>query len=311
MVGDSVAIEIELTICICTRNRPDDLATAIASVGGSSVAVSQIIVSDDSTDDRTRILVDQHFPDVEFIQGPRRGLCANRNAALAYARGTHVLFIDDDATLGKDFLRTVNEQLGALSPDLRRRTIVCGLERNRGSLISPSDQTFFGYQERSYGADEALNTIVINATVFPVQLFAEIGFDRNLVYGSDEVDLATRAVARGFRIVLCRQAVNEHFPSPVNRDFYQVHVNASRLYVTLKRYAFTQRAYGRALCFVLLAPLHLAGVLVKRNGIGGLKATASSVVEALTYLRTYLRGRPDAPPRAAAADKLPGSGSVS
>jgi GT2 family glycosyltransferase len=297
MTSDTVAAMVELTVCICTRNRPDDLSNALKSVQASSVRISQIIVSDDSTNDSSRRLVMQSFDDVDFIEGPRKGLCANRNAALAMVRGTHVLFIDDDATLGKDFFKTVGELLDRLSPEMRERTIVTGLERQRGLLIHPSDQTFFGYQERAYHHDEPLNTVVINATVFPTRLFEQVGFDTNLIYGCDEVDLTTRAVACGYHIALCPQAVNDHFPSPVNRDYYQVHLNASRLYVTLKRYVFTERAYGRAICFALLAPLHLAYVLVKRQRVTGIKATAASVVEAAGYLAKYLRSSPDAPPR--------------
>jgi GT2 family glycosyltransferase len=295
MIADqAVQRHIELTICICTRNRPVDLATAIRSIRKSSVRVSQIVVSDDSTDDRTKLLVERQFPDIDFIEGPRRGLCANRNAAVRVARGTHVLFMDDDATLGEHFVATVTASITQQEPALRGRTIISGLERQRGKLIFPSDQTFFGYQKRAYRNNECLNTVVINSTVFPVQLFHQLGFDTNLVYGSDEVDLATRAVAHGFRIVLCETAINDHYPSPVNRDLYLAHVNASRLYVTLKRYIFTQRAYGRAIAFALLAPLQLAGALVKRHGaLTGLRLSASSVVKALYYLLHFLSGRPD------------------
>jgi GT2 family glycosyltransferase len=284
---------LDLAICICTRNRPDDLVTALESIRSSSVQPQQIIVSDDSTDTRTRDLIRERFGDIEFLEGPRRGLCANRNAALKAVTSERVLFIDDDAVLGEFFVAHVRATLDGLPLDKRARTIVTGLERQSGRLISPSDQTFLGYQERAYRSNEPLNTVVINATVFPTALFRVAGFDTNLVYGCDEVDLTTRAVHLGYAIVLCSDAINDHFPSPVNRDYYQQRLNSSRLYVTFKRYAFTQRAYLKALCYAIVAPLHLAVSLSKRNGLSGLRRALPSITEAIRYLVTYLRSRTD------------------
>ncbi len=190
-----------------------------------------------------------------------------------------------------------------LSPDERERHIVSGVERQKGQLIFPKDQNFFGYQQRAYGNSQRLNTVVINACVFPTSLFERIGFDANLIYGCDEVDLTTRAVGLGYTIVLCPDAVNDHFPSPVNRQYYQQHLNASRLYVTLKRYARTRRDYGRAAVFAILAPLHLAASLVRRSGLRGLRDSVSSLRETLDYIYKYYRRRPDTAARAASAEK--------
>ena len=289
----SVTAEISLSVCICTRNRPDDLETALISVGRSNMAVLQIVVSDDSTDDRTKILVRERFPYVDFIEGPRRGLCANRNTALTAARGTHVLFIDDDAALGPQFLESVDAALSSVDVQKRSHTIVSGLERLRGELIYPSDQTFLGYQRRSYRSGDRINTVVINAAVFPIALFELIGFDSNLMYGSDEVDLTTRAIARGYQIVLCPTAVNDHYSSDINRDQYQKHINASRLYVTLKRYVITERAYARALGFMLVAPVHLTASLMKRRGRSGFRAALQSIGFCCSYIAKYLQKRPD------------------
>jgi glycosyltransferase involved in cell wall biosynthesis len=294
MTTETVHQPFDLAICICTRNRPNDLATALESVRSSSIAARQVIVSDDSTDTRTRDLIRERFEYVEFLEGPRRGLCANRNTALRAVRCNYVLFIDDDAVLGERFIANVRATLDGLAPQQRARTIVTGLERQRGNLIYPSDQTFLGYQERAYRANEPMNTVVINATVFPTSLFVKAGFDTNLVYGCDEVDLTTRAIGCGYAIVLCADAVNDHFPSPVNRDYYQQRLNSSRLYVTFKRYAFTQRAYAKALCYAVIAPLHLTVSLTKRSGLRGLRAALPSIAEAVRYLVTYVRTRPDA-----------------
>jgi GT2 family glycosyltransferase len=286
---------VQLSVCICTRDRPDDLTKALRSVGESSRPIFQVIVSDDSTDGRTQACVRSSFPWVDFVEGPRRGLSANRNAALAAVRGSHVLFIDDDAVLGTDFLAHIEATLAGIPAKKRDRTIACGIERKYGELVFANDQTFLGHQRRVYREDDERHTIVINATVFPVALFRQVGFDTNLIYGYEEVDIATRAVSVGYPIVLCPEAINDHFPSAVNRDLYQSHVEASRLYVTWKRYAVTQRAYGRAVLFTIFAPAHLVASRLRAEGAGGVRSAFTTVAQAAGHICAYLTSRSDAP----------------
>lgn len=66
-------MKIQISVCICTRNRPEELVKAIQSIQKSTYPVHEIIVSDDSTDSRTKdILVD--FPDVIYVQGTEKRL---------------------------------------------------------------------------------------------------------------------------------------------------------------------------------------------------------------------------------------------
>lgn len=280
-------MQYRFSVCICTRNRPDELRRALRSVEKAEL-VHETIVSDDSTDDRTERLVRSEFPDAVYLAGPRRGLAANRNRAVRAVTGSHVLFMDDDVELAPDFfpqvLKVLKDQFGRHG----HRVIVTGLENKRGALIHPHEQSFFGFQQRRYGAGEPLRTIVINSAVFPVFLFKELAFDEQLVYGYEEVDFATRAARRGYAIVLAEQAVNDHYPSEVNRDFYRPHIVKSRLYVTLKRYWHTERKRGKALSFVALAPVH---ALLHGLKSGGMKGAAGALQAIAGAVAMMLRAR--------------------
>ena len=246
-----------VSVCICTRNRPDDLTRAIESVLAVRDEVHQLIVSDDSTSSATRDLVAERYPDrVTFVEGPRRGLCANRNTAIARVTGTHILFIDDDATLDADFVPQIrNAYARSEHPD---RLIVTGLEQNAlHGLVHPKALDFFGRQQRVYRPGDRMESIVINAAVFPTSLFDEIRFNENLIYGLDEVDVSTRAVAIGYRIELCSTAINCHFPSAINRDLYSRYLEASRLYVTFRHHLITERKPAKAAFYAILGPLKL------------------------------------------------------
>ncbi|MGH2906348.1 MAG: glycosyltransferase family 2 protein [Solirubrobacterales bacterium] len=262
-----------ISVCICTRNRPSELVGCLASIRASRYPVGQVIVSDDGDDARARAVCEE-AGEIAYLRGPKRGLCANRNNALAAVAGTHVLFLDDDARLAPDFLEFALAKIAAAVDG--DRVIVTGREqRPNGHETAAREQSFLGFQEVSYDEHSELRTVVINAALFPAALFDAIEFDEKIRYGYDEVDLTTRAVALGYRIVSAPQAVNLHRKSEDARDGYDAEVDASRLYVTFKRYASTDRSRLRALGFAVAAPLHLLAAAVKSAGPRGVPRALS------------------------------------
>lgn len=277
----------QVAVCICTRNRPEELQKALNSLDRSTYPIFEIIVSDDSTSDETKALVTSHFHKVKYLAGPRKGLGANRNNALKAATGSHILFIDDDVTLGEKFLETVFDFLDshikqeAADPS---QIIVTGLEDKYGELVVPHEQDFLGFQKIDYQEGQTLNTVVINSAIFPRNLFEQVLFDEKLVYGCDEVDFTTRAVNKGFKILLCPNAINYHFPSTINRDFYQPYHEASRLYVTFKRYFSTEKNILKALVYLGIASAHTLAHTLKVEGVRGLLKPIQTFRTVTSYL---------------------------
>ena len=64
---------LQFGICICTRNRPDELRVALQSIRESSYPASQVVVSDDSTDTRSRDSVSPDFPEVILPRDHAKG----------------------------------------------------------------------------------------------------------------------------------------------------------------------------------------------------------------------------------------------
>lgn len=278
--------EFKLSVCICTRNRPDELAKALISVQNSSYPIHETIVSDDSTDLRTMEMVKVHFPEVIVMEGPKKGLCANRNHALSRVSGTHVLFIDDDVLLGESFVESIYAHL--LEHDLLDgEHIVTGLEYRNQHLIHPHDQSFLGFQTKIYGSGEPIKTVVINSTVFPRRLFDTFRFDEQLRYGYDEVDLTTRASGARYTIHICERAVNQHYPAEANRDYYKPYIDASRLYVTYKRYRYSEQSLWKSNCFLGTAALHVVLHGLIKNGWSGIKQAGFTLKTTVSYIRTY------------------------
>jgi glycosyltransferase involved in cell wall biosynthesis len=256
-----------LTVCICTRNRPEALELALGSVVENAPGAA-IVVSDDGEDGEAA-QVARRFPRCRWQRGPQRGLGANRNAALAAARTPWVLFLDDDARVGETFVPAISACLAALEPNVRARTIVSGRECKNGRIVSPHDVDFLGFQRREYGEEDPLHTVVINAAVWPRSVFDRVGFDEKLRYGSDEVDLSYSALAAGYRIERCWNAVNYHDPDPRGRAGYPDEAQVSRLRATTRRYWRLERRRLSAFWFVLVAPLQLMAALTRRDGPRG------------------------------------------
>jgi GT2 family glycosyltransferase len=276
--GGSVSFTTALTVCICTRDRPRELERAIASVAEHAPA-AQIVVSDDGGG--SALPVCERHAQTRWVPGPEKGLGANRNAAVAAAATRWVVFLDDDARLGEGFVAAIDECLAEIDPAQRERMVITGRERKRDVLVEPNDVDFLGFQRRPYGRGEPLHTVVINAAVWPRRLFEEVRFDERLLYGSDEVDLSYSALAAGYRIVSCPQAVNHHDPAPSGRDGYALNASLSRLRAGMKRNR--ARSPLRAALFALIAPLHLVLSELRSEGLRGAGRCA-------TILRRWLRG---------------------
>ena len=101
------SIQIYLSICIITYKRSDSLKRCLNSVAHNLVHLQpnsyEVIVSDDCPSQSAFKVVKQ-FGFTKWIQGPGRGVAANRNNVVNAAIGQWILFIDDDEVADKYWL---------------------------------------------------------------------------------------------------------------------------------------------------------------------------------------------------------------
>ncbi|HJR22681.1 MAG TPA: glycosyltransferase [Dongiaceae bacterium] len=97
-----------LSIAICTKDRAERLTRLLNSlapvIGVSRFRSIEVLVIDNaSIDSATRIAV-AGFADVGYVFEPRAGLDFARNAAVRYATGDLLAFLDDDVVVDRDWL---------------------------------------------------------------------------------------------------------------------------------------------------------------------------------------------------------------
>lgn len=97
----------QFSIVVPTRDRNALLERCLERLvpGGQTFSGAyEIIVTDDSPGGVAKTLIDTTFSSVRWIVGPGRGPAANRNAGAAHARGTFLIFVDDDCIPERDLL---------------------------------------------------------------------------------------------------------------------------------------------------------------------------------------------------------------
>ena len=88
-----------ISVVLATRDRPEPLGRAIASVVAQRYRNWELVVVDDGTVPETREVVEgAGDARVRLVEGPRSGLSAARNAGLASANGEIVCYCDDDTS---------------------------------------------------------------------------------------------------------------------------------------------------------------------------------------------------------------------
>lgn len=99
-----------VSIVICTRNRPDDLADCLASLASQTRPPLEVIVVDASDGEasgaRVRAWAARTAIAVEYLRAAP-GLTRQRNQGAARARGDVVTFLDDDVVLDARYLAAI------------------------------------------------------------------------------------------------------------------------------------------------------------------------------------------------------------
>ena len=131
----------------------------------------------------------------------------------------------------------------------------------------------------------ALHTVVINAALFPRQVFDRLRFDTNLKYGFDEVDITTQAVALGYEIVPRFDA--RQLPTIRRRSAGMTTAPGERIAPVrhLQAAPLDRRLKVARVAWVALAAGHLYAASVKRSGVAGIAEARQTVAQARASAR--------------------------
>ena len=270
---------MRIAACITTRNRSEKLNDCLKALWNSSVKPHSVVVSDDSQDievQQANQEVVNKYPGTSYITGPKRGVCANRNNAVNATSALEtdfVAFVDDDICVEPDFIANAVERYSQIPQEQRKYTILTGASTStQGEKLLPSKFSFRGYFRATEGTPE---TVVIHAALFPRQFFSQEQWDEDIFFGYEDAELCLRAIKYGYKIVSCPELqVNEKSTDSVldapgigDVSNYELHIEAARLYIGIKRYKNLFPNPIKLLAFLTIYFVHMSGYLLKRRAI--------------------------------------------
>lgn len=215
MLDPVVRQSVRVSVVMATRHGSREIRRALRSVLAGTVRPDELIVLDQSDDDRTRLAVEEirALPGgqiLRYIASTRLGLCAHRNDALAAATGDFIASIDDDVAVAPDWLeRMLHEWVDAWQ---RRDVLVTG-RILRPPEVGPDDliTAIRDLPQRKVWQGRPLIADVLIGAQFgaPRTLFerlAPMPFDERLgvgarFSGADDDEFAYRVMALGCPVV--------------------------------------------------------------------------------------------------------------
>lgn len=307
----------DLTVVVCTRGRPDDLARTLAALSAQVAPPAEVVVVDnDPASGATRPVVEAAAGPVRYVAEPQPGLSVARNTGLRHVRTALVAFTDDDAEPHPAWAGQLAAALGREEGLLAVTGLVVP-----ATLDTPAARAFEfgmggfsqGYLVRRYDADwfrqvrwRAAPAWQVGAganMAFRRAAFAEVGgFDERLGAGaagcSEDSELWYRLLAAGHTVLYEPAAVVAHHHRSDDDALLQqagsyIEGHVAALFVEYARH----RHPGELARALVNLPAFLGAQVVTRRG-----APAGSRLRA--ELRGYRRGlryrglarRPEAPP---------------
>lgn len=226
-----------LTAVIPTRNRPSDLAKAVASVLAQTRLPDEFIIVDQSPGDESRLIVESLWPGESRIKlmyihdTSISGLVEAKQVAVSRASGDIVCFLEDDIVLETDYIKQI--ELGFVR--LPEMLGCCGLITNpphqppgyafiynmfhRGIFKDPRVGIYGSFVGN--GHELILSDVLSGGlSAWRCDIFTAVPFDvANGFFMLEDIDFSTRVVRHfGRRLYINPNARLAHYFSPVNRE---------------------------------------------------------------------------------------------
>lgn len=269
------------TVVIPTRDRPKMLAGCLESIARSDYPRDrlEVVVVDDGAagDARPTDAVDavRDRLDVSLLESDGRGPSAARNRGASAARGSVLLFTDDDCRVDEQWLRTLTLSILDTPKTVAGGRILNQFADNRWSAAS---QRVLDIVYDYYNADPgratflASNNLGVNADAF--REFG--GFDETFRWAEDR-DFCRRWLAAGHELIYVPAAIVEHAhrltPQAYVRQQFSYGRGAFHFHRTAAREGDSQAS--RARDFYADA----ARRLVRQDGLGEGRQIAQAAVE--------------------------------
>ena len=250
------------SVCIANYNGMDYVDACIKSVTGQDFSLPvEIIVHDDASTDGSAELIRQNYPQVKIIISKENvGFCISNNRMAEQARGEYLLFLNNDAELFPDALKSLHDeaQEGQSILSLPQYNAATGELIDRGEKFDP-------FMNPVPNLDEKITEVgmVIGACLWiPKRLWVELGgFPEWFGSIAEDMYLCMRAHLKGYPVRVINHSGYRHW---VGASFGGGKILKGGLATTTRRRALSERnkTFTMITClpfpyFQIIFPLHI------------------------------------------------------
>lgn len=275
--------QVNSSVILCTRNRPDDLLKCLESLKNQTDQASELIIIDSSTNPlTTSAIFNEYFCATQFprtkliYQHTQPGLTYQRNIGISLAQGDIIYFFDDDVVLKPDYLETMNYtfkkspgyaggmgsviNIDPYKPTpyrLFRKLFLLPRDYENGTFTSS------GMPKHSYGIKNFQEVEILGGCCMAFRGWAlnSVRFDENLKrYGYMEDCDISRRVSLRHKLFYQPSAQLEHYNSPLSRD----HTEDNRaMFVANYSYLFFKNFYPKKRMLIFAYFWSITGLLLE------------------------------------------------
>lgn len=193
---------MKLSVIVPTYHRTHVLRQCLArltpKVQSLAAHCYEVIVTDDGRQETAQEMIEEEYPWVRWVNGPKKGPAANRNAGAAIAQGEWLIFTDDDCLPDKDWL-LVYYQAILIHPEIHvfEGRSTAGTPRRSFSQLAPINERGGFLPSCNFGIQR--------------QVFHQMkGFDQEYPFSFEDMDLHYRLNKQGCQILFLKEALIIH-----------------------------------------------------------------------------------------------------
>lgn len=214
--------DIRISVALVTRNRPESLRKTLASLrADAGDHPAEIVLSDDSNQEDAvgaNRDIAREF-DCRYIQGPGRGLYANRNHVALACLGSHIRTMDDDHTFDPGHWAGTVEYVRG---DPEAVWNIGEYQTGGMEVLGPYYPGQLNARGFSVKPDDLDDTWALSdgAVILPRGIFdAGIRYCEQYRFGSLYLEFGSRLRALGYRLRVMPDVFVRHAYDPANRSY--------------------------------------------------------------------------------------------
>jgi glucosyl-dolichyl phosphate glucuronosyltransferase len=261
---------MDISVIICTYNRSQNLFECFDYLNkqteSDSIKWEIVLVDNNSTDD-TKGVADQLeclYPslNLRYLFEAEQGLSAARNRGIREAKGSFLIFIDDDIRVTPVWLKTISSTFKKIDCDAVGGRIHVESPDALPKWITPEMYGFLGHQdfgskphpmdgitEFPFGGNMAVNRRVIDLIgYFDVDMGRKgEGLKKEELYKGEETDFFNRLAQAGGKFYYHPDALVYHkiLPHQLQKRFFLIlHYNAGKVDAIRDKNTHKSKLYG-------------------------------------------------------------------